>query len=352
MKKLLYISLLFSVCLLSSCFEEYEERYLLTENRIEFDDAVVNANASGKDYPLVDALSSTAGIVKYRVNMTGEQKDYDRTVNFQVVTDETTAREGVDYKFPSGTSFVIPAGSSFGYVEVEILPDGGGSPRLVIELLSTEDIKAMVRYDRIGIPILYPFVAPNPDNIEELNDIRIFNNITFGSSGNTSVGNYIDLHTGYAYIPSGADDNQEKIDMIILRSGAGTEQNILTPSSGSVTAWGNSSRIPDLWTVRNTGTLMLLHDPSSIELDMYETAQTKAELDAAFDYFEENIEDRPNYSTYNGPSTRIREVTTGDLLVFRSDDRDVVAIMKIEESVPGSTGLIRGQLKSGGEGEL
>lgn len=352
MKKLLYTSLLFSICLLTSCFEEYEERYLLKENRIEFDDAVVNGNASGKDYPLLAPLEADAGVVSFRVNMTGEQKDYDRTVNFQVVTEETTAREGIDYNFPNGTSFTIPANSSFGYVEVEILPDGGGSPRLVIELVSSDEMKAMARYDRIGLPILYPFTAPNPDNIEELNDIRIFNNITFGCNTNTSVGNYIDLHTGYAYIASGADDHQENIDIIFMRSETGTEHNVIAPASSAVTAWGSSRRIAEEWTVRNGGTMMLLHDPSSIELEMYTNAVDKAALDAAFDYFEANIEDRPNYSTYNGPGMRVREVSTGDLLVFRSDDRDVVAIMQVEEAVNGAGGHIRGQLKSGGQGEL
>lgn len=352
MKRLIYIPFIFAILLFASCFKDYEERYLFVDNRVEFDAAVIHPNASGRSYPLLTPLENDAGVVRYRVNMTGAQQAQDISLQFRVVPEESTAREDIDYRLPKGNTYVIPANSSFGWVEIEVLPGGTGSPRLVLELLPTENIKVMHRYNTIGQQILFPSTPPNPDDTHEINDIRYFTNITFGSSANPAVGNFIDLQSGYAYIISGASANQPLIDFIILRSSAGTEQNILAPSSGSVTAWGSTSQIPNEWDVRNNGQLMRLPNPSSQELELFELAQTRAELEAAYDYYLATLADRPNYSSTNdGPSTRIRAVGTGDLIAFRSLSRDVIAIMKVEESLPGTTGHIRGDLKSAGDGQ-
>src|SRR5699024_652208 len=129
---------------------------------------------------------------------------------------------------------------------------------------------------------------PNPDDIELINDIYIFNNITLGANSNASFGNYVDAKTGYVYISDGANNAQENIDFIILRSGAGTEQNILLPSTsnGNLTAWrntkhfvnGDEDKVIEPWTVRDAGEIMRLPDPSSAEIDLYEQAMTKTEL--------------------------------------------------------------------------
>src|SRR5690606_6829367 len=262
--KNIYRPILLCLALLgvSACFEDYEERYLFTDNRVEFQDAVINSNAPGKTFPILSPLANDVGTVRYRINMTGEQVDVARNVEFRVVPEETTALEGKDYALPQGVSVSIPAGSSFGYLEVEVLPGGSGSPTVVFELLETGDIGVLDRYHRIGIRIAYPKLSPDPDEVLTINDIQHFTNITFGANSNQNVGNFIDALTGDAYITSGADANSEHIDFIVLRSGAGTEQNILVPSSGSVTAWGTSSHIPDVWPVRNAGALVRIANPT------------------------------------------------------------------------------------------
>lgn len=342
-----------------SCFKDYEERYLFTDNRVELQDAVINSS------PLsLEPQNFDVGIVKYRVNMTGTQRSSDLKLPFRIVPEKTTAREEIDYKLPNGEFYTIPANSSFGWVEIEILEEGSGKPNIEIELLPDEEqeIKVMDRnYHKIGFQILYPSTPPNPDDIELINDIHIFNNITLGANSNASFGNYVDAKTGYVYISDGANNAQENIDFIILRSGAGTEQNILLPSTsnGNLTAWGNTKHIVngdedkgiEPWTVRNAGEIMRLPDPSSAEIDLYEQAMTKTELLSAYDEYLDNIENRPNYnSTNHGPSTRLREVSDGDLIAFKSADRDVVMLMLVEEVVDGATGYIKGQIKSGGEG--
>src|SRR5690606_2478320 len=155
-----------------------------------------------------------------------------------------------------------------------------------------------------------------------------------------------------AYTASGAAKYQENIDFIMMRSEAGTQFNIIPPSSSSVTAWGSSKPVAD-WDVRNAGQLMRLPNPSSVEMDLFENAQSKADLDAAYDYYLANIADRPDYSlTNDGPSTRLRLVDTGCLVAFRSTDRDVIALIYIEESDVRSAGYLKGRMKSAGEGNL
>ena len=350
---------LLTLGMLTSCFKDYEERYLFTDNRVEFEDAVINSSPLSLETHMHDE-----GVVRYRVNMTGAQRSTDITLPFRLVPEKTTARRGVDFDLPNGELYTIPANSSFGWVEVEILEDGSGKPKIELELLPDleQEIKVMDRnYHKIGFQVLYPSTPPNPDDVHELNDIFILDNITFGANSNASFGNYIDAHTGYSYISDGAYNAQENIDFIILRSGAGTEQNILLPSTtdGNLRAWGNSKHVAngdeskgwDPWSVRNAGLIMRLPDPSSAELDLYEQATTKAELEAAFDYYEEHIVNRPSYnSTNHGPSTRIRQVSTGDILAFKSSSRDVVFLMKVEEVITGTTGHIKGQVKTAGEG--
>lgn len=344
------IFLCLALLAVSACFEDYEERYLFTDNRVEFQDAVINSNAPGKSFPILPPLANDVGSVQYRINMTGEQQDVARQVDFRVVPEETTAQEGKDYALPEGKSITIPANSSFGYLTLEVLPGGSGSPTVVFELLETGDIGVLDRYHRIGVRIAYPKLSPDPAEVVTINDIQHFTNLTFGANSNQNVGNFIDALSGDAYITAGADNNNALIDFIVLRSGAGTEQNVLTPSNSAVTAWGSTSHIPDQWTVRNDGELVRIADPTEAELLAYQNASSKAELLALYDALVLDIEDRPGYSSHQGPGTRIRSMATGDLMLFRSVDRDVIAIMQIKEVVNGSTGHIQGEMKSGGEG--
>src|SRR5690606_35082179 len=292
--KNIYRPILLCLALLgvSACFEDYEERYLFTDNRVEFQDAVINSNAPGKTFPILSPLANDVGTVRYRINMTGEQVDVARNVEFRVVPEETTALEGKDYALPQGESVSIPAGSSFGYLEMEVLSEGSGSPTVVFELLETGDIGVLDRYHRIGIRIAYPKLSPDPAQVETINDIQHFTNITFGSNSNQNVGNFIDALTGDAYIAAGADNNNAQIDFIVLRSAAGTEQNVLTPNNSAVTAWGATSHIPEEWTVRNDGALVRIADPTQAELEAYGNASSKAELLALYDALVLDIGDR------------------------------------------------------------
>lgn len=159
LNKLFYISL--PACLflagitLSGCFKDTEENFYFRDFQVEFNNAVLVNNAPDKNYPLLTSVRSGAGVVSYQVNLNGGQKNSAQTIKFKVITEETTAVEGMHYRLPQGDAFVIDAGKSFGSVDVEILtfPAAAGTVVLVLELVGNEEIKASENYKRIGIPI-------------------------------------------------------------------------------------------------------------------------------------------------------------------------------------------------------
>jgi hypothetical protein len=146
------VTLLVMMVSLSSCFKNYDERYHYTAPTIEFENAVSLSKAVGKNYPILPAKQKpSSGVVKYRVNLFGTPPSQDVTLSFGVVTTETTALEGTDYRLPNGTTFTVSKGSSFGYVEVEALNTITGTPLLVLELTGTDKVKTADLYKTIGI---------------------------------------------------------------------------------------------------------------------------------------------------------------------------------------------------------
>src|SRR5699024_9506699 len=149
-------------------------------------------------------------------------------------------------------------------------------------------------------------------------------------------------HVDLAYItqhtPGTADENQENIDLLNLWSGAGFV-NFMTPTSGSVTAWGSSKRIAD-WTQRNEGTFMRIENPTTEEEEEFDELVNRGLLVQAYENAEANIESRPGYNNENhGPSIRIRHLQAGDLVYFKSNepDRNLYAAIKIIDVTPGSS---------------
>ncbi|NGM60427.1 DUF4843 domain-containing protein [Sphingobacterium sp. SGG-5] len=345
----IYIIMIAAITLgvLGGCFKDYNERYFVRDNRVEFQDAVVNSNTGTLGFPILPAvLGDAVGKVRFRINMTGEQKDYDRTVNFRVIPESTTARAGIEYNLPQD-SFVIPANSSFGWVEVEILPEGSGNRVIALELLETGDITVMKRYNRIGFRVLYYSSSPEPGTVEQINDITYFNTITFGGQSNTEIGNYIDLLTGDAYVIQGANVNQDNIDLVYM-VGASTRLNFISPSDDFAGWGGAASHIVNDWTIRNHGTLVRWQGPTPEEVELFDNAESVADLMAAFVQARTTAQDRPGHNATNhGPGSRVQLIDVEDIVLFYSPDRNVVAMIKIIGGVGSADGDVVLEIKSG-----
>ena len=151
MQKNIYWIALMLIVLTTSCFENYEERYLFTDLRIEFQEAVVRNNASGRDYPILPL--QPVGERIYQVNLIGEQLTAPANLAFRIDAEASNAVEGVHYFLPNDTFFQIEAESSFGGVEVQklVFPSVQGQIILVLELVGDEQIEASENHKRIGV---------------------------------------------------------------------------------------------------------------------------------------------------------------------------------------------------------
>lgn len=155
MKRNILFAALFclSACF-SSCFKNNDEDFYLKDFRAEFQDAVINNNAPGENYPLLAALRTDAGLKSYQVNLMGGLKPTEQVLKVKILDDETTAVQGVHYTLPKGLNITIPANSAFGYLDIEIPAlTNTNTLRVVFELESSSEIKASANHKRIGIQV-------------------------------------------------------------------------------------------------------------------------------------------------------------------------------------------------------
>ena len=170
---------LFATTLFASCLKDNETKY--AGDFVEMDAAVYTANTGSLTYPIITRLPqygqpiiSTAlpasgsfpavpadplitrasGTVKFRVNLVGPHRSTPTVVSYKVDATGTTAVAGTH--FTTGTTVTIPANSSFGEIEVQILNPGVTSttPRiLVLELTGASDLPPSENEKRLGISI-------------------------------------------------------------------------------------------------------------------------------------------------------------------------------------------------------
>lgn len=174
----------------------------------ELDAATWNANSVGVTYPIMNRIPAfgraitsacpdstirrTAGTIRIRVNMVGPQSEKEETVGVKTFTSPITSTSfpaaltatqtnaisgqscpqtpaaaaatlavtdavaGTHYNIVSGNKVTIPAKSSFGYIDVQILNAGAtaGSARFLgIELDETGTIKPNPNYNKVGLLI-------------------------------------------------------------------------------------------------------------------------------------------------------------------------------------------------------
>lgn len=171
----LYTLALSALMVFSSCIKQIDKRFS-GDTVIEFDATVLNSATTPYTYhvatrtppygiPTTTANSSPitrtmTAPVKLRVNLVGAQRSTDETISYRVVTNVTpTAPNALAIEnthFTTGTSFVIPANSSFGEVIINIVNPGVSSttPREVhLELLGNDNIKPSANYKMVGIRI-------------------------------------------------------------------------------------------------------------------------------------------------------------------------------------------------------
>ena len=147
-----------SLLVIASCFKEKDNTFDGDGTFVEFQTAITTAPSLGRTYPLV-ATKRNAGIISLQVNLVGRQRTSDESIKF-VADSLSTATAGVHYRFVGDGAFNIPANSSTGTCQIEILnptTDVGLVRDVVLRLEGnvSGDIKPSENYRRIGYRITF-----------------------------------------------------------------------------------------------------------------------------------------------------------------------------------------------------
>jgi hypothetical protein len=163
-----FILAIATISLLGSCVKN--ELPVFTAPVAEFDAASWNANAAGLNFPVLTRVPgygrpvaaadplltrTSPGIKKFRVNLIGQQLPTESEVYVIHNNVTSTAVAGTHYKSYSPV-VKIPANSSFGEVEVEILNPGVAGAARTLELIlstGTNGVKGNPNYNTIRLSI-------------------------------------------------------------------------------------------------------------------------------------------------------------------------------------------------------
>jgi hypothetical protein len=155
MKKLKYIVPALLLTLSIAACNNNLDKVFDTATLVEFNDAILSTNATGRTYPIVSLTNSlTAGVTRTaQVNLVGPQKATDITVRVLVDAANTTAAAS-SYSVANGGNVVIPANTSFGsltLVTSRFTSSTAPVGNVVFILDSTStDFKPSFNYRRIG----------------------------------------------------------------------------------------------------------------------------------------------------------------------------------------------------------
>jgi len=196
MKTKYSLIILVAVLFFSSCIKN--EPRILREQLVEFDATSFNNNslgfASTINFPILgrnpgfgrasNTTDSTirrfAQTLRIRVNLIGPQSSKDETVGFEIfgtpiitfsqpatASGQTPSASGatlgifdavpgVDYAIPASKALTIPANSSFGFLDLQILasPAAPGTGRFIgLRLNNTGSLKVSVNFSELGLVI-------------------------------------------------------------------------------------------------------------------------------------------------------------------------------------------------------
>lgn len=197
-----FIYLWFISLMLVSCIKEDVKSYT-GQTVVEFDAAAVNAATAGSTYPILTRIPTASRplttadstlrrlnnkTIQIRINLVGPQSSKDETVGYDIITTspvptiafpatstasqipptgQTPTRSsgtltfadavsGTHYNVAGSGIITIPANSSFGYIDVTILPSSAtaSQARFVgFELNDKGSIKPNPNYNKVGLAI-------------------------------------------------------------------------------------------------------------------------------------------------------------------------------------------------------
>ncbi|NGF55205.1 hypothetical protein G5B00_01655 [Parapedobacter sp. SGR-10] len=332
MKKIIII--LMGVFMLTSCFKDYNEDFLITQKTVEFEDAVVNSNATGRNYPVLGHIFELHGVVSYRVNMFGEQSAVPQQIAYRIVDEQSTAVEGQDFRFVTGNSLTVSPHSSFGYLQVEVLPTIAGSKLLVVELLGNSEVEVSPNYRMIGIPMSDAVLKPDPNVVVDQGDYLHITDLTLGGDANPDKGCFLDMQTGNIYNWEAAALFSDRATIAYFHSGSNFANFVFPGLSSMSTAWNSYYNRIRNWSVAPTGSVVRYTDIQPADNAIFDNISSASDIETAVLDAQANVGTRHGAAATYGPGERVRSLKTGDLVFVYSSTHDFYAVVRVLDAIP------------------
>lgn len=154
MKKLNYISLVALLLMGLVACDNNLDKVFDDQTLVEFNDAILRTNATGRTYSITSLPNSTTGgaTSTAQVNLVGRQRSSETTV--RVLIDPGTTVAAGSYTLSNGGNVIIPANRNIGSLTVTVGRASSttapiGNLVLVLDSTST-DFKPSLYYKRLG----------------------------------------------------------------------------------------------------------------------------------------------------------------------------------------------------------
>lgn len=341
-KFLTYISTIF-VLFAAGCFEERDHSW--ANEVLEWEPPDRSTNALSMTVDLEDDETETQ-VVSLRMQYAGEQKSEDMTGTFVVDEQNTNAVEGEHFRILNeSNSVTIPANSSYSEeIEIEVISgaiERGEEFNIVLLITGDGDIPPMENYKEFNL-----FVA------KETGFLPV-TEVTFDNPGSNSGERMLDAVTGqiYTFNAANADPGiQEQIDIGMWHSGAGqtTRHTMIVPTDDDrLGGWGSGRTIRDDWPDENKNDGVLIKLPFEDEnQELFDNVLTAEDLRAAYENAEETVADLGLDQHDYGPGGHVHHVDAGEIVFFRSLDRDFYAVLIVDEAEISSSGFVTFSMKT------
>ncbi|ERJ58643.1 hypothetical protein [Sphingobacterium paucimobilis] len=177
-------------------------------------------------------------------------------------------------------------------------------------------------------------------------DLRVYTLTLMGQNSQLG-GNMVDLDKGRVYPIEEAGYNPKRIDFGFMY-GRNTGGNLMVPiSQGFLTfgdkfkeallSWGNN---------RNNGTFINLGNTVEAQ-EIYQKIVSRVQIDALYSEWFDKIMTNPGYDPgKHGPGQRTRPIAVGDVVLFRSENKDTQHILRIVKFVQSQNGTLEIEVKS------
>ena len=164
--------------------------------------------------------------------------------------------------------------------------------------------------------------------------------------GSNAGNRHLDIITGKTYnIGTSVSDednafyHQEKIDLFFGRSTSNGLFNLISPDSEErLELFSAGRRINDTWLIKNKGELIKI-DASDVADSIFLHAYTKDGLHEAYNNALELVDKQNGYNVeIHGKGKFISQINDGDLLFFKSESKNVLAMAQVSNYSTGTSG--------------